>query len=111
LLAIAFGLVIRFVPAIQGSMGGAFFFNFLTIASTIALLNLVLAIFNLIPIPPLDGSKVLFALLPYKWNAIETFLTQYGFILLLIFIFFFSRLLIPVVLFFFRLIAGSAPIF
>ena len=111
LLAMVFGLFVRFAPAFQNDIGGAFFFNFLTIASTIAVLNLALAFFNLVPIPPLDGSKVLFALLPYKWHEIETFLTQYGFMLLLVFIFFFSRLLVPVVLLLFRLITGSAPIF
>jgi len=46
-------------------------------------------VFNLFPIPPLDGSKVLFALLPpqtaWKWRPI---LEQYGFILLLIVFFF-----------------------
>lgn len=108
-LALAFGIFVRFVPALQNDLAGTFFFNFLTIASTIAVLNLMLALFNLVPIPPLDGSKVLFALLPYKWHHIETFLTQYGFILLLVFIFFFSGFLLPVVFLLFRLITGSAP--
>lgn len=48
-------------------------------------LNLILMIFNLFPIPPLDGSKVLFAFLPpriaWQWRPI---LEQYGFILLLV---------------------------
>ncbi len=110
-LALAFGLFVRFVPTLQNNMTGTFLFNFLTIASTIAVLNLVLALFNLVPIPPLDGSKVLFALLPYRWHEVETFLTQYGFIMLLIFIFFFSGFLLPIVLLLFRLITGSMPIF
>jgi len=50
------------------------------------ILNLFLALFNLVPIPPLDGSKVLMALLPpryaYSYAQLETF----GFIILLIFI-------------------------
>jgi Zn-dependent protease len=51
-------------------------------------INLVLMIFNLIPIPPLDGSKVLFAFLPpqvaWQWRPV---LEQYGFILLLLLFF------------------------
>jgi Zn-dependent protease len=51
-------------------------------------INLVLMIFNLLPIPPLDGSKVLFAFLPprlaWQWRPI---LEQYGFILLLLIFF------------------------
>jgi len=48
-------------------------------------INLVLMVFNLIPIPPLDGSKVLFALLPPRlaWQY-RPVLEQYGFILLLL---------------------------
>jgi Zn-dependent protease len=52
-------------------------------------INLILMIFNLIPIPPLDGSKVLFAFLPartvWQWRPV---LEQYGFIAI-IFVFFF----------------------
>ena len=48
-------------------------------------INLVLMVFNLIPIPPLDGSKVLFAFLPprlsWQWRPV---LEQYGFVLLLL---------------------------
>jgi Zn-dependent protease len=51
-------------------------------------INLVLMIFNLFPIPPLDGSKVLFAFLPpqvaWRWRPV---LEQYGFILLFLIFF------------------------
>lgn len=110
-LAVIFGLTVRFLPNLADGASGLFVLNFMTIASTIALLNLVLAIFNLVPIPPLDGSKVLFAILPYQWRGVQFFLEQYGFFLLLLFIFFFSQWLFPVVFFFFRVITGTLPFF
>ncbi len=57
ILAILFGLLIRFgSTAMSPSLFDAF--------GTIVYINLVLGLFNLIPIPPLDGSKVLSAILP-----------------------------------------------
>lgn len=50
------------------------------------ILNLFLAFFNLLPIPPLDGSKVLMALLPPRYNYIYAGLEMYGFLFLFAFI-------------------------
>jgi Zn-dependent protease len=56
---------------------------------TFVYINLILMIFNLIPIPPLDGSKVLFAFLPartvWQWRPV---LEQYGFIAIILVFFF-----------------------
>ena len=47
-------------------------------------LNVLLAILNLIPIPPLDGSRILSAILPPSKQHIIFFLDQYGFVILLL---------------------------
>jgi len=75
LLAILISLLLSFTS-----------FNFLVLSFffTLVQLNLVLAIFNLIPIPPLDGSKILFNLLPVDTSAQwQEALEKYGSILLI----------------------------
>lgn len=80
----------------------------LTLMLNIIFINLLLAIFNIVPIPPLDGSKILYALLPktITGQRIQIFLEQYGVFLLLIFIFFFFNLLTPLINWLFQLLTG-----
>ena len=111
LLAVFFGLAVRFLPGMAAGATGEFAANFIGIAASITLLNLVLALFNLVPIPPLDGSKVLFAVLPHRWLWVQNILEQYGFFILLLFIFSFYSFLSPVIMFFFRAITGSGLMF
>ena len=54
-----------------------------TLVSALLMTNVSLAVFNLIPIPPLDGSHVLYTLLPDSMKDAYSNLSQYGFILLI----------------------------
>ncbi|MBI1960862.1 MAG: site-2 protease family protein [Candidatus Liptonbacteria bacterium] len=67
--------------------------------SAIIFINILLGVFNAVPIPPLDGSKILFSLLPSSaaaHRARET-LERYGLPILLVFIIFGMPLIVPVV--------------
>ena len=100
-LAIPFGLLIRFGADTLPSTA-------IDITTFIVVINLVLAIFNLIPVPPLDGSKVLFALLPRQYEWIREQLEQYGFILIFLVVILLAQLIPPVVAVLFKLITGVA---
>jgi len=99
-LVLIFGLLLRF--GVLASLGSGFVF----IGTIIVFINLILAVFNLLPIPPLDGSKILFSFLPYSLIGIRNFLENNGIFVLLFFVFFLWRFIIPVVYFFFSLITG-----
>ncbi|MFH1656429.1 MAG: site-2 protease family protein [Candidatus Nealsonbacteria bacterium] len=105
-LALFFGLVIRFVPI------GILPIQLIPMFSYIVYINILLAIFNLLPIPPLDGSHVLFTFLPDNEisHNIKMFLHQYGFIILLFFLFFLFQYLSVVINLIFSLITGF-PLF
>ncbi len=100
-LALVFGYMVRM--GIGGTATEAF--------GLIAYANVMLFVFNLVPIPPLDGSKVLLALIPDALWRLRQLLEQYGFILLIAFIFFFSSALSPIVEFLYQLIVGTPSLF
>lgn len=93
-LAIVFGLMIRFMPGLS------------YIYAPIVFINIWLGIFNLIPIPPLDGSWILFNFFPASMRGAEVFLRQYGFIILFFLIIFGGTFWSGIVDFFFRLLTG-----
>jgi Zn-dependent protease len=76
-------------------------------------INILLMIFNFIPIPPLDGSKVMFAFMDRRTEyQIRPFLEQYGFFILLALLFFppgnsiGGRIIIPILDAFLSLLVG-----
>lgn len=81
--------------------------TFYLVSLYIVWLNVILMMFNLVPIPPLDGSRILFTFLPYRWHKMQMFLEQYGFFVLLVFLLFFSGVLFHPVLFLFRILSGA----
>ncbi len=81
LLALIFAILFRILIAFTES--SVQLDQVLQLFIMIIVTNLVLGFFNLLPIPPLDGSGVLFALLPPSFNGLETFLRQFGMIILL----------------------------
>jgi Zn-dependent protease len=105
LLALFFSLLIRLGGAASLISAAA-----LGIFGWVALLNLMLAVFNLLPVPPLDGSKILFAALPWRLRFIEEWGQRYQFVLfiLLLLLVLNSNLLPRLVYFIFGLLTGSA---
>jgi len=100
-VAVFFGLVIRILVAQGVGLAIIPFLGF------IVLINIVLGIFNLVPIPPLDGSKLLFSVLPYSMRNIQEFLEKNGMLFLLVFIFFGFQLIIPIIFGLFKLLVGN----
>lgn len=83
-VAVIFGLFMRFMPpSVFVSSPGLFL-----IFSFTVWINMILAIFNLLPIPPLDGSWILFNFLPQGYEKIKVYLQQYGLFILIFLIFF-----------------------
>lgn len=126
LVAIIIGFFSRFLPLGEGVrfniikaflgrdmetlsylLQGDPFAQIFLIFSFIIFINILLAIFNLLPIPPLDGSHILFTFLPDSMENLKILLNQYGFFILIAFIFLGGfRLIFPLILEIFSLITG-----
>jgi Zn-dependent protease len=84
LLAIIFAIFTRLLLAFgpDTDMSAKLYLFFYLIIEV----NIALAVFNLLPIAPLDGSGVLFSFLPRSFAPVEQFLRRYGFIILILLI-------------------------
>ncbi len=111
ILALIFGLTIRFAGAVLGP-------DLVTAFGTIVYINMLLALFNLIPLPPLDGSKVLGGVFEAVSNRLarsyETFLINFQrigmlpmiLVVILIFTFILQPVFTPVLQTLFTLLTG-----
>lgn len=126
ILAVFFGFLARLFPislglkqgivfaffqgnygALLDAMHGSLATSIFVIAIMVCFMNLLLMVFNLIPLPPLDGSKVLMAFLPPNGKIAMQRIEPYGTIIILFLLIsgFFSFIW-PVIIFLFSLIAG-----
>ncbi len=109
-LAIIFGLLVRFGSAIGLNA------TMISLAATIAFVNLFLGLFNLIPFPPLDGFTALRSALPWHSSAgfarFENNIRRMGMLSLILFLLVFSFILAGpfynLIIWLFGLITGSS---
>jgi Zn-dependent protease len=77
IFVIVFSLLLHFVPMNEVYVG---------VSQMIILINIVLALFNLMPIPPLDGSKILFSIIPQRFYRVRQYLEAKSFLFWIIII-------------------------
>jgi Zn-dependent protease len=87
-IALVFSAVIHFVPV------SAAFINF---AAVVIIINIVLALFNMMPIPPLDGSKILFSVIPQRFHGFKRWMEEKGFVISLVVVLFLWQFFVPLV--------------
>ncbi len=87
-IILIFSAILHFVPVSLA---------FGQFAAVVIVINIVLALFNLMPIPPLDGSKILFSFIPQRFHGFKTWMEQKGFVLGLVIILLVWRFFTPLV--------------
>jgi len=102
-LALVFGLIIRFGMGFLSSATISFL-------AVIVLMNCFLAVFNLVPIPPLDGSKILSAVLPPRYAYMVENIGLGGVLVVVIFLYFFGSIITFPAEALFRLFTGVSAL-
>jgi len=111
LIAVIFGLIVRLMAAFTPIVSSPILLNIYSLLNIVVFVSVLLAFFNLIPIPPFDGSRIVFAFLSGKAERFWLQLERYGTLLIILLLFggmlsFLSPLVVSV----YHLIAGSAAI-
>lgn len=93
MLAVLSAFALRLVAALP--IGGSDLFSLALVLRPLSLMlafsvyiNLLLALFNLIPVPPLDGGRVVVGLLPYRQAIAYSRIEPYGMIIIIVLVFF-----------------------
>lgn len=102
IIALFFGILIRFSEILKLSE------PVVELSMMVVFINLLLAIFNMIPVPPLDGSKILMALLPVSVKMkYRSAIEGYGLFLIIFVAFFAWQFISPILAVLFRLFTGT----
>jgi len=102
-LAVLFGLILRFLP----STGWPVSVPTVELLQFIVLINLVLAVFNLVPIPPLDGHWLVLTFVPDRYYQFKQAYARSGWLVFILFLLFGFALILPIVYGLFHLIVGQ----
>ena len=102
IFAFCLGLILRFAPISGLLILGKLMFY-------MVIINLLLGIFNLIPVPPLDGSRILTSLLPMRQAVVYMRVERYGFLILFILLWtgIIGKVVFPIVSILARLLLGK----
>jgi Zn-dependent protease len=98
IIALFFGLILR--SDLISSAAAIYLMAY------IVFINIVLALFNLMPVPPLDGSKIFYALIPQQYQQIRHFFESHSLIMILIFLVFLWQYITPLISIVFSLMVG-----
>ncbi len=103
IIASVFAVIIRLLGGFLGNTA-------LSLLGFVVFLNVLLAVFNLLPIPPLDGSKILTTLLPRNMAMALERMGLWGMVLVLGFLFFFFPIISGITFVVFRFLVGETGV-